>query len=150
MMRTTGSDPARIVVVEDSPADVLLLRHALNQHQESYELEVLRDGAEALNFIAAQRDLCQESAPCVIVLDLHLPKHDGLAVLTALKREPSLSHIRVVALSSYASPRDEAEIHSLGVRMYCEKPGDLDSWIALARDILKICREPMISEIWTA
>ena len=149
-MTSTGIEPARIVVVEDSPADVLLLRHALNQHEEAYQLEVLRDGAEALAFIAAQRDFSPEPPPCVIVLDLHLPKHDGLAVLTALKREPSLSYIRVVALSSFASPREQAEIHSLGVRMYCEKPGDLDSWIALARDILKICREPMISEIWTA
>jgi len=149
-MPTTGNDPARIVVVEDSPADVLLLRHALNQHDEAYELEVLQDGAEALAFIAAQKEFCPEPAPCVIVLDLHLPKHDGLAVLAALKKEPALSHIRVVALSSFASPRDEAQIHSLGVRMYCEKPGDLDSWIALARDILKICREPLISEVWTA
>ena len=149
-MPTNGSDPARIVVVEDSPADVLLLRHALNQHDEAYELEVLKDGAEALAFIAAQRGYPPEPKPCVIVLDLHLPKHDGLAVLTALRKEPSLSHIRVVALSGFASPRDEAEVHSLGVRMYCEKPGDLDSWIALASDILRICREPLISEIWTA
>src|SRR5579872_3700801 len=139
-MPTTRNDPARIVVVDDSPADVLLLRHALNQHDEAYELEVLKDGAEALAFIAAQKEFSQEPAPCVIVLDLHLPKHDGLAVLAALKKEPALSHIRIVALSSFASPRDEAQVHSLGVRMYCEKPGDLDSWIALARDILKICQ----------
>jgi len=130
------------MVVEDSPADVLLLRHALDQHGEPYELAVLRDGAEALQFVAAQWQSPQESAPCVIVLDLHLPKHDGLSVLAALRREPGLSHIRVVALSSFASPRDEAEVHSLRVRLYCEKPGDLDGWIALARNILDICREP--------
>jgi len=148
-MPTTGSDPARIVVVEDSPADVLLLRHALNQNDAAYELEVLQDGAEALAFISAQRELRPEPAPCVIVLDLHLPKHDGLAVLAALKKEPALGHIRVVALSSFASPRDQAAVHSLGVRMYCEKPGDLDGWIALASDILKICREPLNSEMLT-
>lgn len=149
MMPTTGTDPARIVVVDDSPADVLLLRHALNQNLAAYELEVLHDGAEALAFIAAQRQFSPEPAPCVFVLDLHLPKHDGLAVLAALKKEPALDHIRVVALSSFASPRDEAEIHSLGVRLFCEKPGDLDGWIALASDILKICREPLNSEMLT-
>jgi len=149
-MKSTGTDPARIVIVEDSPADVLLLRHALDQHQDPYELEVLRDGAEALAFVAAQRQFSQEPPPCVIVLDLHLPKHDGVAVLSALKREPALNHIRVVALSGFASPRDEAQIQSLGVRMYCEKPGDLDGWIGLARDILKICREPLISAVWRA
>jgi len=147
-MKAPGSDPARIVIVEDSPADVLLLRHALDQHRDPYELEVLKDGAEALAFVASQRHSNPEPPPCVIVLDLHLPKHDGLAVLTALKNEPALSYIRVVALSSFASPRDEAEVHSLGVRMYCEKPGDLDGWIGLAHDILKICREPLISEVW--
>ncbi|HUJ49582.1 MAG TPA: response regulator [Bryobacteraceae bacterium] len=134
--------PASIVVVEDSPSDVLLLRHALSQHSEPFELQVLRDGAEALQFLDAQLQSGQEPAPCVIVLDLHLPKHDGLSVLAALRSQPGLSHIRVVALSSFASPRDEAEVHSLGVRLYCEKPGDLDGWIALARNILDICREP--------
>jgi CheY-like chemotaxis protein len=133
--------PASIVVVEDSPADVLLLRHALSQHSEPFEVQVLKDGAEALAFLDAQLQY-QEPAPCVIVLDLHLPKHDGLSVLAALRSQPGLSHIRVVALSSFASPRDQAQIHSLGVRLYCEKPGDLDGWIALARSILDICREP--------
>jgi len=98
-MRPTEIEPPKIMVVEDSPADVLLLRHALDQHGEPYELAVLRDGAEALQFVAAQWQSPQESAPCVIVLDLHLPKHDGLSVLAALRREPGLSHIRVVALS---------------------------------------------------
>ena len=146
-MSETGIHPAIILVVEDSPADVLLLRHALDQHAEPYELQVLKDGAEALAFCAAQQHPGSESAPCVMVLDLHLPKHDGLAVLAALKREPALNHIRVIALSSFASPRDEAQLHSLGVRLYCEKPGELDGWITLARDILTICREPLISQM---
>jgi len=141
-MSSIESHAARIVVVEDSPADILLLRHALDQHGEAYQIEVLRDGAEALSFLEAQKEIGHQPAPCVIVLDLHLPKHDGLSVLSALRTQPALSHIRVVALSSFASPRDEAEIRSLGVRLYCEKPGDLDGWIDLARNILEICREP--------
>ena len=141
-MSSIESHAARIVVVEDSPADILLLRHALDQHGEAYQIEVLRDGAEALSFLEAQKEIGHQPAPCVIVLDLHLPKHDGLSVLSALRTQPVLSHIRVVALSSFASPRDEAEIRSLGVRLYCEKPGDLDGWIDLARNILEICREP--------
>ena len=147
-MPNSESDPARIVVVEDSPADVHLLRHALSQHREAFELEVLRDGAEALAFVAAQREFSQELKPCVIVLDLHLPKHDGLVVLEAVRRAPALQHIRVIALSSFASPRAEAEIQSLGVRLYREKPSELDGWITLARDILKICREPLISQVF--
>jgi chemotaxis family two-component system response regulator Rcp1 len=139
-MSVSNPQPARILVIEDSRADIYLLRHALDQHSEPYELEVLRDGAEALKFIAAQRDR-PEPRPCVIVLDLHLPKHDGVTVLEAIKRAPALLHIQVVALSSFASPHAEAEIRALGVRRYCEKPSELDAWIALAGDLFAICRE---------
>ena len=148
-MTSTKSSPARILVVEDSPADVLLLRHALDEHGEAYELEVLRDGEQALAFIAMQRKSRQEPRPCVIVLDLHLPKHDGLAVLEALKAAPALDHIRVIALSSFASPRDEAEVRALGVRLYLEKPSQLDGWIELAREILAICRESLTPEMFS-
>jgi CheY-like chemotaxis protein len=139
-MPATDKPVARILVIEDSRADILLLRHALDQHNEAYELEVLRDGAEALTFVAAQREHL-EPRPCVIVLDLHLPKHDGVTILEAIKRAPALLHIHVIALSTFASPHDEAEIRALGVRRYCEKPSELDGWITLAGDILAICRE---------
>jgi chemotaxis family two-component system response regulator Rcp1 len=136
----SNPEPARILVIEDSRADIFLLRHALDQQDEAYELEVLRDGAEALKFIAAQREH-MEPRPCVIVLDLHLPKHNGLTVLQAIKSAPALLHIHVIALSSFASPHDEAQIRALGVRRYCEKPSELDAWTGLARDILAVCRE---------
>ena len=137
------ANPARILVIEDNSADVLLLRHALDEHSEPYQLQVLHDGADALAFVAAQRESPDEPAPCVMVLDLHLPKHGGLSILQAVKQTPELHHIRVVALSSFVSPRDEAEMRGLGVRMYLEKPPDLDGWIALAARILEICREPI-------
>ena len=137
--------PARILVIEDSPADILLLRHALDAQGDDYEIEVLRDGAEALEFVAAQRTFQDQSHPCVIVLDLHLPKHNGLIVLEAIKQQPALLHIHVVALSSYTSPHDQAEVMALGVRRYCEKPSDLDSWLTLASDILALCRETNVS-----
>jgi len=140
-MPVTDKPVARILVIEDSRADIFLLRHALDQHHEVYEIEVLRDGAEALGFIAAQRESHLDPQPCVIVLDLHLPKHDGVTVLEAIKRAPALLHIHVIALTSFASPHDEAEVRALGVRRYCEKPSELDGWIALAADILAICRE---------
>lgn len=142
-MRIKQHQPARILVIEDSPADILLLRHALDAQGDEYEIEVLRDGAQALQFVRSQRSSRQEPHPCVIVLDLHLPKHDGVTVLAAIKKEPALHHIHVVAISSFASPHDEAEIHALGVRRYCEKPLDLDVWLVLASDILALCREPV-------
>lgn len=134
-------NPARIVVVEDNSADVFLLRHALDQHAEHYVLDVLRDGEEAINFVNGQRSRGREAEPCVIVLDLHLPKHDGTAVLKVIRQEPALAFVHVVALTTIASPRDEQEVRELGVRLYLAKPTLVEEWIKLAGDILEICRE---------
>lgn len=144
MLNATTNSPARILVVEDNPADVFLLRHALDEHREKYQLDVLRDGAEALIFVREQRTVASEPIPCVVVLDLHLPKHDGAAVLEAIRQEPTLAHIRVIALTSLASPAEETEVRKLGVRLYRRKPAELDEWIKLARDILAICREGVV------
>ncbi|HLG96137.1 MAG TPA: response regulator [Bryobacteraceae bacterium] len=144
-MHEAESAPAKILVIEDNTADVLLLRHALDHQGEAYELQVLQDGAQAMAFVESQRTFSQEAAPCVMVLDMHLPKHDGLSILQALKRAPELLHIRVIALSSFVSPRDEEELRMLRVRLYREKPSDLDGWLALAREIFTICREPLES-----
>ena len=146
-MSVRDSSPARILIIEDSLGDVVILRHALDQHREAYELEVLADGAEALAFVVAQRAASVEPRPCVIVLDLHLPKHDGRAVLEAIKAAPALSHIKVITLTTLASPRDEEEVRALGVRLYREKPLELDGWISLAGEILAVCRESAKSEV---
>jgi DNA-binding response OmpR family regulator len=136
-----GTNPAKIVVVEDNPGDVALLRFALDHHKEEYQLELLPDGEAAMRFVEAQRTLAVEPEPCVIVLDLNLPKEDGKAVLRTIKQESALAHVSVVALSSFVSPRDEMEIQSLGARIYRAKPMKLDAWIALAAEIMAICRD---------
>jgi len=135
------STPARILMVEDNTADVFLLRYALDQHEEKYILEVLRDGEEAIQFVEAQRSEGAEGEPCVIVLDLHLPKHNGAAVLRVIREEPVLAHIHVIALSTLASPREEQELRELSVRLYKTKPTHVDDWIKLAAEIIEICRE---------
>lgn len=139
-MNHRSKNPARILIIEDNPADIHLLRLALDEHDEAYKLEVLRDGEEAIRFVQ-QQPIAVEPEPCVIVLDLHLPKHDGAAVLQAIRLQPSLAAVQVVALTSIAAPKDEHEVRELGVRLYRTKPTDLDDWIDLAKEILKICRE---------
>jgi CheY-like chemotaxis protein len=120
---------------------VFLLRHALDQHAAEYLLEVLRDGEEAIQFVNAQRSAGRDAEPCVIVLDLHLPKHDGAEVLKAIRQEPALAFVHVVALTTFASPKDEREVRDLGVRLYKAKPALVEDWIYLAGEILEICRE---------
>ena len=140
-MSPKKSRPAKIVVVEDNAADVYLLRHALDQHKEEYILDILRDGEEAIDFVNRQRAIGPHREPCVIVLDLHLPKHDGTTVLKVIKREPPLSLVHVVALTTLASPKDEQEVRDLGVRLYRAKPTLVEEWVKLAGEILEICRE---------
>ena len=138
--------PARIVLVEDNPGDVLLLRLALDQHEPNCILEILRDGAEAIRFVKEQWT-STEPEPCVIVLDWHLPKHDGKSVLQSIRTASGMSHVRVVALTGLLIPTDEAEILRLGVRLCRTKPTDLDGWHRLAGEILEICREPTLSAV---
>jgi len=85
-LQKSGERPARIVVIEDNPADVDLLRYALDRQGEAYELEVLGDGEQALQFVHEHRTGKRDPEPCVIILDLHLPKYDGLEVLRAIKK----------------------------------------------------------------
>lgn len=133
--------PARILVMEDNPADIALLRLALDHHEDAYLLEVLRDGGDALAFVQKQAKAADEPHPCVIVMDMHLPKHDAPTVLAAVRETPSLAHIKVVVLTSFAAPHDEQEVRRLGIRMYRTKPIHVDEWVSLAGEILDVCHD---------
>lgn len=139
------SKAPKIVIVEDNPPDVHLFRYALDQQGEEYQLEVLRDGEEALRFVREQRSCEPDAAPCVIVLDLHLPKVDGKEVLTAIKGVPELSHVRVAVLTSSANPLEEAEVRQIGVRLYRTKPTQLHEFEEVAKEILAICKDQSLS-----
>jgi CheY-like chemotaxis protein len=128
-----------ILVIEDNMADVIILRHFLDEQGEEYQLEVLADGEAALAFVAEHRSGARQHHPCVILLDLHLPQYNGIEVLTAIKVEPTLSHIHVVILTSSASPDETAQITELGA-ICCVKPSDLAAVKALASQIMALCK----------
>lgn len=131
--------PPTILVIEDNSADVTLLRVALDRLNEEYVLQVLRDGDEALLFVEQHRDGRLGPDPCVIALDLHLPRHDGIEILHAIKQAPGLAHIHVVILTSLATPSEELDVISIGAR-FIQKPADLDGYIELAERLMEICR----------
>jgi CheY-like chemotaxis protein len=128
-----------ILVIEDNPAEIVLLRHALDQLDEDYTLQVLVDGEAALRFVEEHRSGAREPNPCVILLDLYLPKHDGLGVLEAIRREPELTNIHVVVLSGNANPRDQEAIRKMGAQ-YRAKPNSLALYIELAAEIIALCK----------
>ncbi len=142
-MTTSHSKPPRILIIEDNPADIAWLHIGLDEQKEIYDLEVLFDGEAALRFVEEHRTGARDPDPCVIVLDLHLPKYDGIEVLRAIKRAPVLAHIHVVVMSSSPSPRDEAEIIRLGA-LFRLKPSALQDCLALACEIIEICKGSLV------
>jgi two-component system response regulator len=125
-----------ILLVEDNPNDVKLTLHAFKKHNLANRIQVVRDGAEALEFIfgtGAYRDRQMESGPRVILLDLKLPKVDGLEVLRRVKADARTRAIPVVALTSSCEERDIIESYHLGVNSYIVKPVDFEQFIESAR-----------------
>jgi len=136
---TSAKSPHRIVIVEDNPADTVLLRLALNEQREAYVLEVLPDGESALSFV---RDHCHGPEPCLIILDLHLHRYHGVTVLKAIRSQPALAHVRVMVLTSSASPAEKEAVLALGVDAYRLKPSDWENTVELARELIAICNTP--------
>lgn len=118
------SEPVEILLVEDNPADAELTLRSLKAHNLANHVVVVRDGAEALDFVFRREKFAvrPESPPKVILLDLHLPKVDGPEVLRQIKAEPTTSSIPVVVLTSSAEERDVIDSYNLGVNSYVVKP----------------------------
>jgi len=128
-----------ILVIEDNVADQVLIRIALDELGEPYEFQVLPDGEAALAFVADHRSGRRKHDPCVILLDLHLPKYNGIEVLAAIRAEPILDPIHVIVMTTDISPAERARIAELGA-FCCLKPSDVEGIKALARDILAACK----------
>jgi CheY-like chemotaxis protein len=127
----------RIVLIEDNDADVWLLRECLKSVASDYEVITLKDGETALQFIEEEReDLLPR--PCVIVVDLHLPHHDGLEIIGAIRRTPALEHVSTLIVSAMPSKEMQRQIRELGVA-YAEKPHSADEYDALADQVWKLC-----------
>jgi two-component system response regulator len=129
----------KILIIDDNPGDILILKHCLDELDKNYELIELADGEAALRFVQDERARRESPIPCVMLLDLRLPRHSGLEVLKAVREEPVLAHVSVLVLSSVASPAEQAEIRNQGAH-YRAKPADLNEFRALAAFILDLCR----------
>ena len=127
-----------ILLVEDNPADAELALRALKKNNLANRLVTVGDGEEALDFIFARSAFSGrhvENGPKVILLDLKLPKVDGLEVLRAIKSDPRTKVIPVVVLTSSKEEKDIVESYRLGVNSYIVKPVDFDKFIASVRDL---------------
>lgn len=124
-------DEVEILLVEDNPTDAELTIEALREGNLANHLVWLKDGAQALDFIfgrGSYADRAEDAPPKVIMLDLRLPKVDGMEVLKAIKADEKTRGIPVVVLTSSKEERDVTESYGLGVNSFVSKPVEFEAF----------------------
>lgn len=126
----------RILLVDDSPRDTEMVLDALERHNVANAIETLHDGAEALDYLYCRGAFAgrTDGNPAVILLDLKMPKVDGMEVLRQVKNDPALRMIPVVVMTSSREEQDVLRTYQLGVNAYVVKPVDFEQFTsAVAR-----------------
>lgn len=132
------TDDVEILLVEDNPTDAELAMIALKERNLANKLVWVKDGAEALDFLFAAGAYASrkvENSPKVVLLDLRMPKVDGLEVLRRVKADERTKHIPVVVLTSSKEDRDVAESYNLGVNSYIAKPVEFEEFAKVVSEL---------------
>jgi len=136
--RSPHWEEVEVLLVEDNPNDVELTLRALDRHRLANNVLVVRDGAEALDFVFAEgsyRGRKIENGPKVILLDLKLPKVDGLEVLRRIKADERTAAQPVVVLTSSQEEKDIVRSYQLGVNSYIVKPVNFDKFVEAVSEL---------------
>ena len=141
-----------LLLVEDNENDVELTVRALRRENLCNHIQVARDGEEALDYLFSRGDFANrgDGHPRLILLDLKLPKLDGLEVLRVIKSDPHTSSIPVVMLTSSREEGDLLQSYQLGVNSYLRKPVDFDEFHVMVKQLglywLVVNRQPPVTE----
>jgi CheY-like chemotaxis protein len=127
----------RILLVEDNPNDVELTMSALQECRLANEVEIVNDGADALDYIYRRGQFANRGngLPGVILLDLKMPKVDGLEVLRQIKSDPALRRLPIVMLTSSREEQDLVRSYDLGVNAFVVKPVDFAQFVEAIRNL---------------
>ena len=135
-----------VLLVEDDAGDVLMTREAFEHYKIRNTLHVVTDGEQAVQFVRREGDFADAPRPGLIMLDLNLPRRDGLEVLAEIKADPQLRLIPVVILTTSQAEEDIVRSYALHANAYVTKPVDLDQFISAVRQIdeffLQVVRLP--------
>ena len=124
-----------VLLVEDDPGDVLMTREAFEYHKLRNVLDVVTDGEQALQFLRRSGDYADAPRPGLILLDLNLPRVDGLEVLAEIKADPVLKVIPVVILTTSQAQQDVLRSYALHANAYVSKPVDFETFMEVIRQI---------------
>lgn len=127
----------RILLVEDSLKDVDLTLAALEEHNLANKVDVARDGAEALDYLHRRGQFAgrDDNLPVVVLLDIKMPKMNGIEVLRHMKSDPLMQRVPVVMLTSSKEEPDLAACYDLGVNAYVVKPVDFQQFVEAVKQV---------------
>ncbi|HUD99676.1 MAG TPA: response regulator [Bryobacteraceae bacterium] len=120
-----------VLLAEDNPADVYLIREALREHQVDCDVRIATDGQQVLQILSADESPADTGQPALIILDLNLPRHDGIEILQHIRDTAQVPGVPVVVLTSSDSPHDRQAATQLGVARFLQKPSSLDQFLSL-------------------
>jgi two-component system response regulator len=143
-MSEETSDPICILLAEDNPADIYLIRRALAENNVSCLLHVVLDGNEALSLLRGEGKFAGAARPHLILLDLNLPRHDGMEVLQHVRQDRQLAAVPVIVFTSSDSPADRLSATHLGVSRFIKKSSLLDEFMAVGAVIRELLTSPSI------
>jgi two-component system response regulator len=132
----------RILLIEDNPGDVDLLRLAMKTAGFDCDLTVLDDGGEAIAMVRRQGKYADVSPPDLAILDLNVPKNDGIEIIESMRASDVFRDTQVVVLSSSSSPRDYAKLEKFHIARYITKPPDLDEFLNIGAQIKQLVNQP--------
>ena len=124
-----------VLLVEDDAGDVLMTREAFEHYKIRNRLHVVTDGEQAIQFVRREGDFASAPRPGLIMLDLNLPRRDGLEVLAEIKADPELRIIPVVILTTSQAEEDIVRSYALHANAYVTKPVDFERFIEVIRQI---------------
>jgi CheY-like chemotaxis protein len=124
------TEPFQILLVEDSASDISLTRESLRDARVPNQINVVRDGIEAMDYLHGRGEFAGRPRPDLVLLDLNMPRKSGREVLTEMKGDVSLMQIPVVVLSTSTADRDINDSYQLHANAYVSKPVALDDFIA--------------------
>ena len=139
MLHDPTGNLIHILLVEDSPTDVMLTREAMDQYKIANPLEIVEDGIEAMEYLRQEGRFKDAPRPGLVILDLNLPRKNGREVLYEMKSDPHLRNIPVVVLTTSKSEEDVIKSYCLHANCYITKPVDFARFIDVVR---------MINDFW--